>query len=596
MKKKLFFTGLIGLALILFMTGCPDLNTGEREPPPYSIDYELNGGGTLTIAGEGDASVPKTGDSFTLTINGKTLTGTIEVKDDGTIIFKSNSGGEAFTANLEEDSGALTIAGGGGITFDDGSQGAVPQGTVEPELKTVTITGLEDRNGGQIQLGLFENRNQAASGGSPAASGMGAIQNGEAEITLYADGKPWRGTGSWYVGFMITGENSGYITKTPESFSSGSVTVSLSEFEKGEITGGGQDDDDERGKRIGQISGTITLTGIPYPKPHRVYMIGRSSNSDWYSYGSRISLDWVNGSTAANIAWTIPLYENDRTGSMKDQSGTKEVTLYLYIEPTESDSNRGFSINLIGGTKTLNFSDKNNIVAGDLGTANIGRVRLSGTIMINNGGQPVPRVTITADDPDGAPAGFGSILVESPAVTGAAWEMFIPVQNGNAVTFSVNGYDPSTHGWIFRKSGIAPPGTASVSNQPISGINLNIGDISVGGLSGTVTFTNMLDLSSFGIAVDAYYIVVNAYFPNGEGSDGEWMSGNVALNGSAGTWAIPRNDVFLAALESGDQKVSFTFHIYFDQGEVSIGSNEVQRTIGKNALTGIDLGSVGFPY
>jgi hypothetical protein len=591
MKKKLFFTGLVGIMLIIFMTGCPDLtNAGNGDSQTHSFTYKLGGdSSTLTITGEGDIAKPKTGDTFELVIDGKTLTGTIEVKSDGTIIFKNKGGGEVFTASLDDGGGSLTVNG-GEITFDDGTQGTVPEGTADSdsEAKTVTITGFsDDWNGVEIMAGLFENREIS---GTPAVLGTGTVQNGKLVINLYANDKPWKGTGSWYVAFASGNSNTYYITKSQKSFSSGSVTAAFSEFEEKENTGSGQSPD--RGEQIGQITGTITLTNIPDPKPSWVSIVGRDSNYNWRSYDSQIKLDGISGSTAANIAWTIPLYENDSNGSLKDQSGTKEVYFRLYVQP--AGSNNGFEIT-IEGTKSLNLNDKNNIVAGNLGTVSIASVKLSGTITVNDGGQPIPSVSIQIYTPNGNST-IGSAWLESPAVTGAAWETFIPVQNGNPVTFSVYGYDsPNGGNRVFSKSGIAPSETASVSNQAIGNIKLDIGDISVGRLSGTVSFTSLPNPPPYEIFVQAYQ-----YYPvGGDSNDRIWMENAnylvVSRDGNTGKWSIPRDDKFLEALKKDNQMVTFYIALQLNQNENQFDVSRIEIEVSNNNLSAINLGSVAIP-
>jgi hypothetical protein len=589
MKEKLFFTGLIGIMLIIFMTGCPPV-TGDdgKDSQTHSFEYKLGDGDTLTITGEGDVAAPKTGDAFELVINGKKLTGTIEVKSDGTIIFKNNSGGEAFTAGLDAGGGSLTV-GGGEITFDDGSKGTVQEGTAETdaEAKAVTITGFPDKwNGRELQAGLFETQTVS---GTPAVLGVGTVQSGKVKVDLYANGKPWKGTGSWYVAFGSANSNTYYITKSTKSFSSGSVTAAFSDFEEKQ-TGGGQGSD--RGQQIGKITGTITLTDIPNPKPSWVSIVGRDSNYNWRSYDSQISLDGVNGSTATNIAWTIPLYENDSNGSLKDQGGTKEVYFRLYVQP--SGSNSGFEIT-IGGTKTLDLSDKNNIVVGNLGSVSIASVKLSGTITINNGGQPLPGVSIQANTPNGN-SSIGSVWLESPATAGAVWEIYVPVQQGNAVTFSVYGYDsPNGGDSVYRKSGIVTSETASVSNQPIGNIKLDIGDVSVGRLSGTVSFSALPSPPPYEIFVQAL-----AYYPvGGNGNDWIWMENTsysvITRNGNTGRWSTPKNDEFLEALKKENQMVVFYIALQLNQNENQFDISRQEIEVSKNNLSAIDLGSIAVP-
>ncbi|MDR2786506.1 MAG: hypothetical protein LBB83_11400, partial [Treponema sp.] len=144
---------------------------------------------------------------------------------------------------------------------------------------------------------------------------------------------------------------------------------------------------------------------------------------------------------------------------------------------------------------------------------------------------------------------------------------------------------------LFSKE-FSPAETKSVSNQPVSGIVLDAGDISVGRMSWTVTFINMPSPAP-------YRITLNANYGYSDNSSGKYInngsSASVTLNGSAGTWSIPRDDDFLAALESGDQKVQFYLNITLNQGENSNSLPPIEKTVGKNGIGAVDLGSVAIP-
>jgi hypothetical protein len=233
------------------------------------------------------------------------------------------------------------------------------------------------------------------------------------------------------------------------------------------------------------------------------------------------------------------------------------------------------------------MSDKNNVSSVNSGTASLKTVKLSGTIAVNDGGQAVPRVSINAEVEGSF---IGSTWLESPAIAGAAWEITIPAQQEKTVTFSVNVYDSASGGnTIFRKT-FSPGQTSSVSDTPISGIALDAGDISAGRLSGTVAFTNMPSPAPYRVSFHASY-----------GEDSNWHTINsgagstITLSGDTGSWTIPRDDDFLAALESGSQTVKFYFYIQLNENESSIPLGSVEKTVGKDALSGIDLGSIAIP-
>jgi hypothetical protein len=462
----------------------------------------------------------------------------------------------------------------------------------------LTITGLSAYNGKEISLGLFDSQEVK---GTPAISNNSwqVVQNGTVQVSLYTRGSgdssaiPWAGTGSYYAAFMVEiDDNSGklYVTNNKKSFDSHDITVPFSDFKETAVpTDNNNNDDNNRGEQIGKISGTITLTNIPNPKPEEIYISAHDSNWNWSSYSSKISLSGVSGNTASSIAWTIPLYENDSNGSLKDRTGTENISFRLYVQ--NAGSNNGFEIQL-DSTKNLNLSDKSNIQAGDLGTVSIATITLSGTLKISNGGSPVPNVSISVYKKGGNNSSIGYGSLESPATSGESWSILIAAQEpGTEITFYVSAYDADWKNNIFSKE-VSPDTTKSVSNQPVSGIVLDIGDISVGRMSGTVSFTNIPSPAPYSISLYASYGYSDT-------SSGKSIYGGrytpVTLNGSTGTWSIPRDDDFLAALENGDQKVRFTLSITLNQGENGNSLAPIEKTVGKNGIGAVDLGSVAIP-
>jgi hypothetical protein len=441
---------------------------------------------------------------------------------------------------------------------------------LDESAKTVIITGLPDTvNGAMIQVGLFETKSLQ----DPDISGWGTIENGSATAPLYENDAPWTGTGAWYVAFQI--ENVAvYVTTAAKSFSAGSVTVALSECE--EVATGS-----DRGEKIGEIRGTITLTNLPDPRPTVSIRAANEANYEWSSHRNNINLSGAGGSAATDIAWTIPVYGEDSNGSLQGQSGTRQVVFSLYVSVGGGSS---YTVD-IPGSKTLDLSSLSSMDVGSLGSVSLASVALSGTITASNAGQPIPRISISARvGGQNNEVGYTSI---NPTTATTQWTMTIPAQQGGAVTFHAYGYESSNSGnQLFYKT-FAPAQTASVTDQAISGIALDAGDISVGRLSGTVSFTGALPAS--------YQLYLSARY--GADNNGQWISGGrsytVTVSGAAGTWAIPGDDAFLAALDSGSQTVTFRLYLQSIGGGGSVTLPEIQRTVAnRDALTGINLGSV----
>jgi hypothetical protein len=133
MKKNVLFTGILAIMLVFgfILVSC---ETDTPDPTrTHEFEYKPSSG-TLTITGEGESSKPKTGDSFTLeTADGKKVTGTIEVSEDGTITFKKEDKEVFPKAKIDGDD--LKIEEKGEIIFDGGGgKREQPAETAKPPL------------------------------------------------------------------------------------------------------------------------------------------------------------------------------------------------------------------------------------------------------------------------------------------------------------------------------------------------------------------------------------------------------------------------------------------------------------------------------
>jgi hypothetical protein len=222
-----------------------------------------------------------------------------------------------------------------------------------------------------------------------------------------------------------------------------------------------------RGQKNGELTGKITLTGIPSPLP-KVYISAHQYNF----ISSRSEIKGITG-TSGTFDWSIPVYEYDPFES-------RETQFRLWVQ-TGSSLADGFYI-YIPGAK--NLSNRNEDV-GNLGTVSIASITLSGTINVTNNGNPVPRVEITvyvstSYDP------FGSTRLTSPAAN-APWSITIPALNAQAeISFRIDGY--SSNGDELFGDWYTPDPPISVWNQDRSGIPLSMAYQSVT-LSGTINVT-----------------------------------------------------------------------------------------------------------
>ena len=317
--------------------------------------------------------------------------------------------------------------------------------------------------------------------------------------------------------------------------------------------------------RIGEITGTITLTNIPATNRPKVSIrAGIDGAGVSYDSGlSEISLSGVpSNQTEATVNWSIPVYEDEWIPSYAHFSLSitpAGTTNPLYIQITPED---GWAIEI-----------PENHVVGFLGTYSIAAVVLSGTINVNLDGDRVPVVQIRAYSyTELDMVGFAEL--KSPAAN-TPWTIVIPsYPNQHEIFFEVTGLRNS---WaeLFEEVYLPDP-RIFAQNSNVSGININLGTKSrgtkLGDLKGTITLTDIKTPRQT-VYIDTYY-----------------NSSVISLSGVSGTqatlnWSVPvySDDYYdgnviitLEVLESGK---SDSFTIY-------LGSKEF------NLDTSINLGTV----
>jgi hypothetical protein len=401
--------------------------------------------------------------------------------------------------------------------------------------KSITIKGLNSFEGKVVYIGLFAHANNIGSTVQPAILGGSYIENGMVTVGLYnsPDNTRWNGIGSWYVRLTIATDPSLiYISKAAVNFTfnanpstnfsnykayvyhytfgeladqmminipAGGITVDawcnerwgktyaqLLEtipgplYKDGELTKPFSGSDrvyaatviycdfdimgaDSRGDKLGEITGTITLTDIPSPAP-RVYISVSGENVSghrWWSGNSRVQFSGTG--TQTNISWSIPVYEND---NFVPSNGR----FRLYVLPLGSSARIELIIPAIPRIDNVNAD------AGSLGTVSIKYITLNGTVNATIGGQPVPAYRISAHDEDGW---LDSASVVS-AGANASWTVYIkPFTTPTKIIFYVVGFPNNEMNWdeeLFDEY-FEPDQTASVTNQNVAGITINIGDM-----------------------------------------------------------------------------------------------------------------------
>jgi hypothetical protein len=307
----------------------------------------------------------------------------------------------------------------------------------------------------------------------------------------------WTGTGKYYVllWYEEGAENEHYITTNKVFITSAVTTLSFTDFK--EYVGG-----EDRGEQIGEIHGTIDLTNIPVSpsgSKRPVYISASSYNGtfSWNSHSSRIDLSNVSGFDGDNIAWAIPLYEDDINSdshTWDDITGQQTVYFRLYVD---FGSDSGLEVHFDG--KDLDLSDKESIDA-SLGTASLAYITLSGTITVTYNSQPAPIVEIVAET--SSQSELGGAYPRMPGA-GTQWTIYIPPFASPAeVRFNVRGMD-SEWGTLFEENTVI---TISVSNQSISDITINLGNISDGGEAAQVYYINGSEYQGEDLTVKATFV------------------------------------------------------------------------------------------
>ena len=226
-------------------------------------------------------------------------------------------------------------------------------------------------------------------------------------------------------------------------------------------------------EKIGEITGTITLTGISSPA-QRVYISveGRDDNyyNWWNSSSSRINMNNVTGTTAT-LSWSIPVYENN--------GFFPSIGMFrLSVTPAGSSQNNDYRITI----PTQPYINSANADVGSLGTVNIQSVTLSGTLNVTYGGNPVPGVRIDVykvDQQGGGDNWLGNTSL-SPSGATTSWSITIAALDASTeIYFYIMGYPNAQANWeqLLFEEWFDPDPPIYVHNQNVQGITLIVGNI-----------------------------------------------------------------------------------------------------------------------
>jgi hypothetical protein len=273
-----------------------------------------------------------------------------------------------------------------------------------------------------------------------------------------------RVTGMSYTEYLGYGESPFYKNEALTQPFGGSDTVNVNTVIYSEYP----IDIFNRGDKIGEITGTITLTGISSPPPGvSIWAYGGEDDNSWESYVSSINMSDVSGSSAT-LNWSIPIFESNRFTP-------GETSFQLWVVP--SGGNNGFVVDI---PDSKNVSDPPNANVGSLGSISIAIITLSGTINVSYQGETVPLVRISAQSQNLSSWVYWTEL-SSPAAN-APWSITMPAfDSPTEINFRIEGYSNDME-LLFEKE-INPDATKDVSDTNKSGITLTIQTIT---LSGTI--------------------------------------------------------------------------------------------------------------
>jgi len=210
-----------------------------------------------------------------------------------------------------------------------------------------------------------------------------------------------------------------------------------------------------RGAKIGEITGAITLTDVPSKLPRMSIMVfGHDDGYHNYYYSFSRPIKLSDSGDFTNIPWSIPVYENDGFFPLDGEFS-------LFVEYTSGES-------ISFDTPAAPYISSANANVGNLGAVSLKTITLSGTISVNCNGQKLPKVFIMV----GCPGGNSQVRLDSPAEN-TSWSFRIPSSNFSFQSeIWVDGYSDDGSWFFDNRDNII-----SVHNTDISGITLNLGNI-----------------------------------------------------------------------------------------------------------------------
>jgi hypothetical protein len=322
---------------------------------------------------------------------------------------------------------------------------------------------------GDYYLGIVVTTAGSAESIVAAGASGKLVHGGESTIALYETttiSQPsttrWQGTaGTYYLMVGIYDKDPLTITdfEAEQPAIGGYASVTFTGDAAATLAGSAIDFSGENKTYLGSIAGTVTLTNVPASGIRYVYISAyESSQSGWSSS--------TGGLVNKSGGFSIPLYNGNGF------SESKNITFQLYVEFTDGSY---FTINL-PQTKIINgssFNTATSINVGNLGTASLASIKLSGTVTATLDGQTPQRIDILLFTGTDTNLGYASVYPVSPGSN--SWVARIAsLSTPTTVKFTV--LTKNTGDWVGETVSV----TRQVYQSDISGIALGTVEITGG--------------------------------------------------------------------------------------------------------------------
>jgi len=280
---------------------------------------------------------------------------------------------------------------------------------------------------------------------------------------------------------------------------------------------------DNRGEKIGEITGSINLTNIPAGASVYISVYGHNdgggNNWTYFSTWSERIINPVN----SNNSFTIPLHEgyfSDNNNNQVSPYKTWNCTFGIYVQLSNDN---GYSlripqnIDLSGYSGSAIFSKNVGNITGS-NSLDIGYVTLSGTINITYNGSPVNRLAIDINSVEGG-YGLGGVNIY-PTTASANWTAIVSKSSiDRDIRIQINGLPNKNSNWDERLFVLEYYDTIPANNGKT--INIDIGNI----VSGSMNIKNPPEgnhkvyITKGNINSNSYYgIIAGDYSAYGEGT------------------------------------------------------------------------------